>query len=375
LREMGFQVTFIPEDDLLYMREYTPALQRAGIEVLYLPYVRSIQEHLKEHGGRYDVVFLFRVGVATRNIGLIRDNCIKAKVIYHTSDLHYLRMQREAILRSDKEKKKAADKMKKREFDAMRASDISIVHSTAELEILSQELPSIRPHVFPLMLSVEKSVIPFSGRRDIMFVGGFRHAPNVDAVQFFVSEVMPGLRKRMPGIRFYVIGSKAPPEIQALACEDVVVMGFVDKLKPILDQTRISVAPLRYGSGIKGKIGTALAAGLPVIATSIAVEGMGLVQGENVLVADRADQFIEEIVKLYQSETLWNRLSENGLKFADHAWSGEAAWKVLSKILHDAGIEVARGNRAISLYRESLDSVMTGPDRAGLKGNTEIGYA
>lgn len=137
LREMDFQVTFIPEDNLLYMPDYTTALQRSGTEVLYAPYVISVEQHLKEYGERYDLAFLFRPGVVERHVQTVRKYCPNAKVLFHTVDLHYLRMSREAQLQQGKAKQKAAEEMQQREFAAIRAADASIVHSTAELEILA----------------------------------------------------------------------------------------------------------------------------------------------------------------------------------------------------------------------------------------------
>ncbi len=353
LREMDFQVTFIPEDNFLYMPEYTTALQRVGIEVLYAPYVSSVEQHLKDCSGRYDLAFLFRPGVVERHIKAIRKHCPKAKVLFHTVDLHYLRMSREAELQSDKTKKKAADEMKQRELAAILATDASIVHSTAEFELLRPELPDAKLHVFPLIMDVRETENTFADRHDIVFIGGYQHSPNVDAVQYFVSEIMPILRQRLPGVRFYAVGSKPPTEIQALASEDIIVTGFIENLDQLLDKMRISVAPLRYGAGIKGKIGTAMAVGLPVVATPLAVEGMSLIDGENILVADEAEAFTDAIVRLYQDETLWNLIRESGLKFADNAWGAKAAWKILSTILADVDINTIRSTYSLSLYSES----------------------
>ena len=136
LREMGFQVTFIPEDNFLYLLDYTPRLQGAGIEVLYAPYCTSVEQHLKEFGERYDLTLLFRPPVMERHLNTIRKYCPKAKVIYHTVDLHYLRMSREAALHGDATKQKASDEMKQKELAAIRAADSSIIHSTIELELL-----------------------------------------------------------------------------------------------------------------------------------------------------------------------------------------------------------------------------------------------
>jgi len=320
---MDFQVTFIPEDNFLYMQEYTTTLQRAGIEVLYAPYVTSVEQHLRDCGDRYDLAFLFRPAVVERHLKIIRKLCPKAKTLYHTVDLHFLRMSREAELQSDEAKQKAANEMKQRELAAIRSSDASIVHSTVEFELLHPELPDAKLHVFPLIMDVPGTNKTFSERRDIVFVGGYQHPPNVDAVQYFVSEIMPLLRTSLPGERFYVIGSNPPAEIQALATEDVIIAGFVEDLHPLLDKMRVSVAPLRYGAGIKGKVGSAMAVGLPVVATPLAAEGMSLTDGENILVADGAEAFADTIVKLYQ-------MKFSGIDSARTAWS-------LQKILGGGG--------------------------------------
>ena len=350
LREMDFQVTVIPEDNFLYMPEYTTALQRAGIEVLYAPYVTNVEQHLKEYGARYDLAFLFRPGVVERHLKIVRQYCTKAKVLFHTVDLHFLRMSREAELQSDNAKQKAADEMRQRELAAIRAVDATIVHSTAELEILLPLLPEAKLHVFPLIMDVKGSSKSFAERRDIVFVGGYQHTPNVDAVKYFVEDVMPLLRKKLTGVHFYAVGSKPPAAIQALAAEDVIVTGFVEDLTPLLDRMRVSVAPLRYGAGIKGKIGTAMAVGLPVVATSLAAEGMSLTDGENILVADDADALAAAIARTYQDEALWNRISENGVDFAEQSWGAEAAWNKLARILCELGFLLQRGNRQLILY-------------------------
>jgi GT2 family glycosyltransferase/2-polyprenyl-3-methyl-5-hydroxy-6-metoxy-1,4-benzoquinol methylase/glycosyltransferase involved in cell wall biosynthesis/uncharacterized coiled-coil protein SlyX len=349
LREMGFQVTFIPEHNLLYLPDYTPALQRAGIEVLYAPYVTSVEQHLNELGKRYDLALLFRGEVLENNVKLVRRYCPHAKVLFHTVDLHFLRMTREAALLSDSVKMLEAKQMKQRELAAICLADASIVVSMAELELLRPELPNGQIHVLPLIMNVEGTNKPFFERRNIIFVGGYQHTPNVDAVQYFVAEIMPLLRTRLPGVCFYVVGSNPPVEILALACEDVIVLGFVEDLNPLLDKMRISVAPLRFGAGIKGKIGSAMSVGLPVVATSLAAEGMSLTNDENILVADGAEAFADTIAKLYKDEALWNRISHSGLAFTENAWGAESAWKILNGILAEISITTTRGAYPLSL--------------------------
>lgn len=353
MREMDFQVTFIPEDNFLFIPEYTKILQRAGIEVQYAPYVRTVEQHLKDFGECYDLVLMFRPVVIERYVQIVRKYCPRAKVLYHTVDLHYLRMSREEKLQNDLSVQSAATEMKLRELAGIRSADATIVVSTVEKEILQLELPDAKVHVFPLILDVKPSENGFAERRDIIFVGGFQHPPNVDAVKFFVNQVMPVLKERLEGVRFIVVGSKTPPEIQGLASRDIIIKGFVELLPPLLNKMRVSVAPLRFGAGIKGKIGTAMAIGLPVVATPLAVEGMSLTDGENILVADDAIAFADKIAEVYQNENLWNHIRDNSLLFAERAWGAEAAWSNLARILTDLGIGVQRRQHPLSLYSES----------------------
>jgi len=192
----------------------------------------------------------------------------------------------------------------------------------------------------------------FADRLDIVFLGSYQHTPNVDAVHYFATEIMPLLRKQLPGVRFYAVGSKPPADIQALASEDIIITGFVEELTPFLDKMRVSVAPLRYGAGVKGKIGTAMAVGLPIVATTLAAEGMSLSDGENILVVDGAEPFANAVAKIYQDEAFWNCISQNGMTFADKAWGAEVAWGMLAAILADFSFKVGRDTHPLSLYSE-----------------------
>jgi len=342
LREMGFQVTFIPEDNFMYMPKDTAALQRSGIEVLYAPYYLSVEQHLKESGGRYDLVLLFRPGVVERHLNTIRKYCPQAKVIFHTVDLHYLRMSREADMLGREGKLREAREMKKKELEAIRSVDATIVTSTIEFELLRSEVSNKRLYVLPLIMDIRGTKKGFKERRNVVFVGGYQHPPNVDAVKYFVQEVMPFLRRRIKGVCFYAVGSKTPVEIEALSSEDVIVAGYVEDLSTLLDEMRVAVSPLRFGAGIKGKIGTSLAVGLPMVATSLAAEGMSLRDGENILVADGAEALAEAVARLYEDEGMWEKVSRNGLEFAAKAWGGETAWTSLYNILEELEIPVIR---------------------------------
>jgi GT2 family glycosyltransferase/ubiquinone/menaquinone biosynthesis C-methylase UbiE/glycosyltransferase involved in cell wall biosynthesis len=340
LRQAGVHVTFVPEDNFLYMPGYTVAMQRAGIEVLYAPHVTSVAAHLADHGARYDLVVIFRPLVARRHLDTVRARCPRARVVYHTSDLHFLRMEREASLGTDPKVAVQAASMREHELAVMRDADAVIVHSTAEQALLAEHLPPDRIHVFAWAIPIRGSRVGFAARQGIAFVGGYQHAPNVDAVRFFVAEVMPLLRARLPGVRFHAIGANAPEELRALAGPDVEITGFVEDLGGALDRIRVAVAPLRYGAGIKGKLASSMSLGIPSVATSIAVEGMELRGGEEVLVADDPAAIADAIVRLYQDRALWEHVSAAGLRFASDAYGPGRGRDTMRTILEAVGLRL-----------------------------------
>ncbi len=352
LREMGFQVTFIPEDNYLFFPGYTPALQRAGIEMLYAPYVGSVSQHLKEFGQRYDLVFISRAVTLERNLALVRRYCLKAKILFHTVDLHYLRMSREAELKQSKDARRKAEQMKEMELQLIRLADMTTVVSAHELSILNKELPHHKIRLLPYARQTQSSKKAFRERRDIVFVGSYQHPPNVDAVKFFTQEIMPLLRQSLSGVRFYVVGSRPPMDVKELASEDIIITGFIPDLTSFLNNIRLSVAPLRYGAGIKGKIGSAMAVGLPVVATPIAAEGMSLTHGINILIAEDPKAFADQITTLYHDENHWDSLSNNSLSFAEQVWGAEPAWNILANTLAEIDITVTRSPYPLTLYTD-----------------------
>jgi glycosyltransferase involved in cell wall biosynthesis len=202
-------------------------------------------------------------------------------------------------------------------------------------------------------MDIKKPKTKFADRKNIIFIGGYQHTPNVDAVKFFVTEVMPLLRVKIPGVCFYAVGSNPPGEIQKLNCSDVVITGYVEDLVSLLETMKVSVAPLRYGAGIKGKIGTAMASGVPIVATNLAIEGMSIDVGESILVADSPSDIAACLANLYFDESLWEMVSNNGLKFAKTNWGDEAAYQVLRNILNEIHLGVPENSsRPLTLYRK-----------------------
>ena len=178
--------------------------------------------------------------------------------------------------------------------------DCTIVHTSVEAAIIRQDLPVENIVEFPYIAEKYSSEVSFSSRQDIIFVGGFRHDPNIDAMVWFVEEIWPELMPNLPReARFVIVGDSPPAAVECLAGGRVVVTGYVPDLRPYFDCARVAVAPLRYGAGIKGKVVQSFCFGVPSVVTPIAAEGIGLTSGQEALIAQSAVEIANCVAELY----------------------------------------------------------------------------
>ncbi len=332
LIEEGAHVVFLPANRS-YAGSYTEALQHLGVETWYAPYAKRAPAWLREHGSRFDSVIVCRHYVAREFLPLLREHAPQARVVFDTVDLHYLRERRAAEIAGDKKLLYAAERTRNLELDVIARSDITLVVSATERELLARDAPQARVELLSNLHRIAGAGLPFSQRQDLVFVGGFRHPPNVDAVRWFVEAVFPHVRQSLPQVRLHCIGDDVPPEIHALSAhEGVLVHGHVANITPYMDGARIAIASLRFGAGVKGKINLSMAHGQPVVATSCAVEGMHLQDGLDVLVADAPEAFARAVVQLYSDETLWMELSIHGLENVARHFSLDAARETVRRL-------------------------------------------
>jgi GT2 family glycosyltransferase len=335
LRDEGTHVCFLAQNPA-YAAPQVYALQQPGVEVWYAPYCGPMADFLQKNAARFNVVMISRYNVAAPLLPLIRQHAPNAKIVFDTVDLHGLREQRAAELGNDAVLLRTAQATMKAELAVIAAADTTLLVSTCERGWLHEKLPGARAEVLSNLHEVHGPGLPFAQRHDLVFVGGFRHPPNVDAVLWFAREIFPQVRAALPHVCFHCIGGDVPPEILALSSLDGVnVHGHVPDITPHMDGARIALAPLRYGAGVKGKINLSMAHGQPVVATSCAAEGMHLTDRHDVLVADDAQAFAERVVELYRDEALWNRLSINGLENVRKHFSMDAARDVMRQVFFD----------------------------------------
>ena len=332
LREEGAHVVFLPANRT-HAGRYTRALQQLGVETWYAPWARRAPAWLAEHGPRFDSVLVCRHYVAREFLPLLRRHAPRARIVFDTIDLHYLRERRGAELAADPALRRHAERTRVRELDIIARADTTLVVSAAEHELLARDAPLARVEVLSNLHRLSGPGLPFAQRHDLVFVGGFRHPPNVDAVRWFVTEAFAAIRAQLPEIVFHCIGGDVPDAIRALGRHaGVRIHGHVPDIAPYMDGARVALAPLRYGAGVKGKVNLSMAHGQPVVATPCAVEGMHLRDGHDVLVAGDAAGFADAVVRLYQDQALWQPLSGNGLDNVARHFSLDAGREVVRRV-------------------------------------------
>lgn len=333
-RALGYKITFIPCSNLSDIPPYTDLMSSMGVESILLPWAGSVGRHLKKFGSHYDAVLIFRPVTWNAYIKKVRKYAPQAKVIFHVCDLHFLRYQREADVSGKISKAEEAklEVVKNAELDLIATADFATIHSPVEQAMIEAERPGTRMACIPIIYEPRGRGKPLSERSGVLFVGGYRHPPNIDAVEYYLSDVHPLVQERLScDVPFTAAGSSPPASIERLRGPGVSVPGFVEDLAPLLDEARVMVAPLRYGAGVKGKILTALAHGLPVVTTSIGAEGIS--DGDEMLVADDAVSFAEAVCKLHMDDDLWHRLQDAGLNYVRENTSRDVAVRVVADVL------------------------------------------
>jgi hypothetical protein len=254
---------------------------------------------------------------------MVRVRCPIARIAYDMVDFHGVRMAREAALFGDAELLEKANRQQEIEVACAKAADVTLAINDEERQTLLSLAPEAVVEVIPLVFEIPPTIPPGLGNREgLLFVGGFWHRPNGDAIRWFVERVWPLVRRAVPDAVLRIAGSNPTDEVLALGAQPgIEVLGFVPDMGAVLDRHRVSIAPLRYGAGAKGKVGQALIHGLPVVATKVGAEGMSLRDGTHLLVADDEEAFAAHVIQLLEDDALWSRLSTHGRMHMENSFS------------------------------------------------------
>ena len=273
-------------------RRYETLLYGAGVEQIVYG-VNEGEDLIRTVGDEFCCAFLSLPHVAEQFIPLVRCYAPGANVIYDMVDFHALRMRREADLKSDQALGETRNAWRIVEFANALTADVTIAVSELErraiLEIDQNLMVEIIPTLFELPSNARLDIDRRSG---LLFVGGFLHSPNAAAVLWFAHNVWPLIVDQRPDMAFRIVGANPPAEVVALRDQaGIEVLGYVPDLTDLFSSSRMSVVPLTFGAGVKGKLGQSMAYGLPVVATSIGAEGMPLEHGQHLLIADEPQDF------------------------------------------------------------------------------------
>lgn len=333
---LGFNTKFIG-DNFFKHEPYTTVLQQMGIEVLHGHWYRdNWQQWIIDNSDHIDYIYINRPHISIKYIDFLKKTT-KATILYYGHDLHFLRETKQYEIEKDTKLLKSAEKWKETECYLFEQSDIVLTPSEDEKKIITSLNPAynvetILPYFFT---TPAEPITDFSERKDILFVGGFGHQPNLDAVEWFCSEVWPLVHAALPDARFIVVGSNPPESIKKWQRIDIDIKGFVSdkELDAIYHQVKLAVIPLRYGAGVKGKTVEAMNQGLPIVTTVFGVEGM---PGNTSFLHphNEAAAFAADIIRLYSNNELLEQLSAASAAYINQNFTAQTAARKMKTLLN-----------------------------------------
>jgi glycosyltransferase involved in cell wall biosynthesis len=308
---------------------YEEMLRGIGVGVLPAGWVYGLERALFERA--YDcVLFEFWSG-ADDGAALVRRHQPWARVIIDTVDIGFRRDADGLAVGISDPATVEANKL--RELAAYRNADAVVCVSEEDGRTLDAQGGIARRFTIPLAVPERpRSVMPRG--RELLFLGGFRHLPNRDGLLWFVRESWPAIRAAVPLATLTIIGSQLIAEVTDLSKnEGIDVIGYVPEVGPPLDRAALMVAPLRFGAGVKTKVVEAMAAGLPVVTTSVGAQGLDVISGEHLMIADEPAEFARHVVELLGAPDRAERIGRAGREYVTSVCSPEVIAECLESML------------------------------------------
>jgi glycosyltransferase involved in cell wall biosynthesis len=324
LQTLGYEVSFVAAEALAPQAGATTALEAQGIQCYQAPYYASVEEVLRRQQDGFEVIYLHRASNAAKYLALARQYCQKARILYSVANLNHVRIARQAKVEGRPELVAYSRRMRLTESTAASAADAVVTHSSLEKAWLRHAVAGCNAHVVPWAVPLRPIAKPWSERRGIAFIGDFGHAPNLDAVRFLTRDIMPLVWKKDPWIECLLVGSRIPESIKRLDIPGIVPMGYVADLSTIYERVRLTVAPLRYGAGVQGKVLESLACGVPCVMSWIAAEGIALPEVLEASIGADAAEIAARILHLHAREADAGASAQAGLAFIGARYTEEA---------------------------------------------------
>ena len=338
LVEQGVHVIFLG-DNFYPHQPYTDELQRLGVEVLFGEFYKNNWfEWLQQNSTQIDAIYLNRPHISEQYIDKIRTLEHIPHLAYHGADLHYVRVGREETLGVKDDEGRTAEQWKKVEYDLMKECDISLWLSNQEVDLIRKEDSSINVDYKPMYWFDELDVlseINVVNELNILFVGGFGHPPNLDGLTWFLEQVYPTVIAKYPQVKLSVIGSNCPDEVKKLESDNVKILGFVseEELIDAYSKARLSIVPLRYGAGVKGKVIESMQYGVAVLTTEIGAEGLPGNPSNYLTIADEASEFAEQLLLMLENDDICESKISKSNAVLKKYFSKQSAVQAINKII------------------------------------------
>ncbi len=332
LQRLGYAVSLAAADDMAPDEAAGFDLEEADVTYCAAPFYTAVEDVLRRQAGCFDLIYLHRAPVAACYLPLAHRYNPHARIVYSVADLHHVRLARQAAIEDRPDLLAASRRMQLTERIAAASADAVITHSGAEAVLLRTLLPQAAVHHVAWDVPVMRKPARFAARRGVGFIGAYMHAPNVDAAHWLVEAVMPLVWQVDPAIECRLVGTDMPRSVQQLAGADarVVAVGAVEDLgADPLNRVRLTVAPLRYGAGINGKVLASLAAGVPCVMSPIAAEGMPLCDTLKALVGRDAAALAALICTLHADRAANAAAADAGLALLRRHFSAETVTAAL----------------------------------------------
>jgi O-antigen biosynthesis protein len=316
-KEQGYYVLLIKSKTFYNSSPYIQYYQKLGIHVFYEHKVNmNICNFIKNNLPNATLSWFYNPDVFIEFFEQLKPVLKNSKIIYDMVDIHHVRYKRALdITPENKKLKKQYDKYLSAEKMACKNADVVVAISKEEGKYTEQLCDAKKiitiSNIHYARTSLDK-VLPFEEREDVLFIGSI-HEPNIDAVYYLYNNIMPIVWKQIPELKVNIIGN-IKDKIVDINNPNFIFKGYVADIEELFSASKFMIAPLRYGAGVKGKIGQAFEYFLPVVTSSIGAEGMELKDGEGALISDEAEGFANAMVNLYNNKMLWLHLQSNSEK-------------------------------------------------------------
>lgn len=314
--------------------EYERLLWKEGIETAHHIDYPCLLKTRKFHAA-----VLSRPLVAEAMLEEIRRADSQIKTVFDMVDAYFVRLAREYDVTADERALKESERYREIETRLARACDLVWCASSEDKQAVLRAVPAARIEVVPTIHPLHTRVRGFAEREHLLFIGNLAHRPNADAVHYFMRDIFPLVKRSLPGVKLNIVGDNVTTEIAAYASGDIQILGYVPAAAPLFQNSRLMIVPLRYGAGVKGKLGESLSYGLPVVTTSVGAEGIGLTDGVEALIADEPEDFAAAVVRAYEQKELWERLAEHGYRHIEKHFTPEVVAQIINTSVKELGLE------------------------------------